>query len=483
MAAPLSSGNLTKKSTINVTKNIPNAGGVNSVAVYADLIAIAVEHTNKQANGFIAFYNFSDGEAEFIKSVPAGALPDNVVFSKNGQFVLSANEGEPSKDYKVDPEGSVTRVTIENNRPTTVKQIDFTAFNQGEKKSDALDRNVRISYPHASVAEDLEPEYIAISDDSKVAYVSLQENNAYAIIDIEKAEVTAIKSLGYKNHGVLNNGLDASNKDGGINIQTYNNVFGLYMPDTIHAYSVNGINYLVTANEGDSREYTFNTATKDECIDQGGLGFDDGECIAWVDEIRAGKLDLDTTVFDSGLSDNAQLGRLKVLSTQGDKNSDGKNEEIYSFGARSFSIFEADSGKLAYDSGDDFEKITAEKLGTQGFNANNEENKFDSRSDDKGPEPEALALGKINGQTYAFIGLERTGGIMIYNITNPQNPSFEGYTINRDFDIDIEEDLSMAGDLGPEGMTFVSPGESPTGEALLIVGNEISGTTTVYQVK
>ena len=120
------------------------------------------------------------------------------------------------------------------------------------------------------------------------------------------------------------------------------------------------------------------------------------------------------------------------MVTEGDANGDGKHEAIYSMGARSFSIFEADTGTLVFDSGDDFERITAGALGTAGFNATNDENGFDDRSDDKGPEPEALAIGEVNGQTYAFIGLERTGGIMVYNITNPHNVSFEHYTFNRD---------------------------------------------------
>lgn len=172
-----------------------------------------------------------------------------------------------------------------------------------------------------------------------------------------------------------------------------------------------------------------------------------------------------------------------MITTEGDTDGDGDYDELYSFGTRSFSIWNADTGELIYDSGDDFEQITAEQLGYDGFNNNNTENKGDNRSDDKGPEPEALAVGEVNGHYYAFIGLERTGGIMMYNIDDPTAPEFVEYLLNRDLEVDIETDLESAGDLAPEGMAFVDAADSPTGNALLIVGNEVSGTTTVYEVK
>ena len=484
LANPLSASNLTKTASIDVSTDIKSIGGINSVAVHDNLLAVAVEHDDKQASGFIAFYELDNqGKATFIKSVPAGSLPDNVVFTKDGKYALSANEGEPSKDYKHDPEGSITLVSIKQGQPDTVKQLSFSAFNQGGSKAGQLDLDVRISGPNATVAQDLEPEYIAVSEDSTKAYVSLQENNAYAIVDIANADITSVKAFGYKDHGKAGNGLDASNKDAAINIETYAHLRGLYMPDTVQAYSVKGINYLVTANEGDGRDYSIKDfGTEADCTQAGGIDYDEGECLFWVDESRVGKLDLDTTVFDTDIQDNTKLGRLKTLVTEGDANGDGKHEAIYSMGARSFSIFEADTGKLVFDSGDDFERITAGALGTAGFNATNDENGFDDRSDDKGPEPEALAIGEVNGQTYAFIGLERTGGIMVYNITNPYNVSFEHYTINRDLTVDIKSAHTIAGDLGPEGMSFVKASDSPTQKALLIVGNEVSGSTTVYQL-
>jgi hypothetical protein len=343
---------------------------------------------------------------------------------------------------------------------------------------------------NASVAQDLEPEYVAISSDNTKAFVSLQENNALAVIDLAAGTVDRLIGLGYKDHSVEGNGLDASNKDDGINITTYANLRGLYMPDSIASVQIEGVNYVVTANEGDSREYFFDVENEEACTQAGGLDYDEDDgCLSWIDEVRVKdlgdlNLSLNETIFtDESIADSEHLGRLKVISTEGDTDGNGSLETLYAFGTRSFSIFNGDNGALVFDSGDDFEQITAQALGADGFNSTNDENDFDDRSDDKGPEPEALAVGSVNGKTYAFIGLERTGGIMMYDITNPASPTFVQFTINRDFSVDVEEALANAGDLAPEGFKFVAAEDSPTNQALLIVGSEVSGTTTVYEVK
>ena len=98
-------------------------------------------------------------------------------------------------------------------------------------------------------------------------------------------------------------------------------------------------------------------------------------------------------------------------------------EDLYSFGSRSFTIWDTSTGRPVFDSGSDFERITAQQLGGS-FNASNDSNDGDDRSDDKGPEPEAVEIASINGNTFAFIALERVGGVMVYNITNPQNAEF-----------------------------------------------------------
>ncbi|GLQ30320.1 choice-of-anchor I family protein [Litoribrevibacter albus] len=515
LAAPLTASNLTRRSKLEVGTDVDAdenlngfvSGGINSVAVVNNLMAVAVEHDNKQANGVIAFYSLNEeGVATYLKSVAAGALPDNVQISSDGAYAISANEGEPSGDYQTDPEGTITVVSITNGVPAdNGTQLDFKAFNEGGARADEIE-GVRISGLNASVAQDIEPEYVAISDDNTKAFVSLQENNAIAVIDLESKTIERLFGLGYKDHSVAGNGLDASNKDDcsaadveaqecdevndGINIKTYANLRGLYMPDSVASVEINGVNYVVTANEGDSREYFFDVENEAECTEANGLDYDEDDgCLSWVDEIRVKDLDdlnlsLNEEVFtDESIADSKNLGRLKVISTEGDTDGNGSLETLYSFGTRSFSIFNGDTGALVFDSGDDFEQITAQALGTDGFNSTNDENAFDDRSDDKGPEPEALAVGKVGEKTYAFIGLERTGGIMMYEITDPANPEFVQYTVNRDYSVDVDASLENAGDLAPEGFKFVSAEDSPTNNALLIVGNEVSGSTSVYEVK
>ncbi|MBW0149088.1 choice-of-anchor I family protein [Marinobacter arenosus] len=466
----------TKLSTIDATTEGASA---NSVAVYGDLVAVAIEAPVKQDNGKVVFYNTTD--LNKVGEVTVGALPDMVTFTRDGQAVLVANEGEPSDDYTNDPEGSVSIIDLSNGvGAATVTTADFTAFNA--QQTDLVSQGVRVFGPGATLAQDLEPEYIAVSLDNETAWIALQENNAVAELDIAAGEITAILPLGFKNHSLLGNELDASNEDNGINLRNWP-VKGMYNPDAIASYGYNGKTYYLTANEGDSRDYP---------------GFSE--------EFRVADLTLDAAAFPDAaeLQEAESLGRLNVTSTLGYgascDPSDPANvtltageydttyvettcvyEELYAYGARSFSIWSAD-GTQVFDSGSEFERITA-RLIPDNFNGNNDENSFDNRSDDKGPEPEAITVGEINGQTFAFIGLERAGGIMVYNVTNPQNPEFVQYLNNRDFSVsqtDLENGL--AGDLGPEGLAFIPAGDSPNSMPMLAVGNEVSGTTTLYGI-
>ncbi len=433
----------------------PYGKAANSVAFHDGILAAAVENNDAQANGSVVFF---DADGTHLNSVEAGALPDMVTFTPDGTRVLAANEGEPNDDYTNDPEGSVSIVDISGGvANATVVTAGFRQFNA---QADALrNAGVRIYGPGASVAQDLEPEYIAVSADSATAWVALQENNALAVVDVNAGRVTDIFPFGYKDHNVSGAGLDASNRDGRINIQNWP-VYGMYQPDAMAAFQAGGRTYLITANEGDSRDY-------------------DG----YSEETRVADLTLDETVFTDAatLQQDENLGRLKTTLALGDIDNDGDFDNIFAYGARSFSIWApTDAGlELVFDSGDDIEQITAQII-PELFNAGNDENEFDDRSDDKGPEPEAVAVGEIDGRMYAFIGLERVGGVLIYDVTDPGQPAFIKYLNNRDPDGDPE--AGTAGDLGPEGMLFIGAADSPSGRPMLAVANEVSGTTTVYEI-
>ncbi|MBL8346643.1 MAG: choice-of-anchor I family protein [Rubrivivax sp.] len=453
---------------------------VNSVAVHDGLVAVAVEAAPKTAPGVVAFYRADT--LERLAVVTVGAQPDMLVFTRDGRRVLVANEGEPDSyglPTSVDPEGSVSVIDLHVRGSTlipTVRTADFRGFNG---QIDALRaRGVRIYGPGATVAQDLEPEYIALDPDGRLAYVTLQENNAVATVDIARAKVLAIQPLGLKDHNLPGQGLDPSDEDGGTDTNSGTPavkignwpVLGLYLPDAMAAYKARGQTWLVTANEGDARAdwpgFNEEVRIRAHC-DKG----------------------LDPTVFPGATGDatdrllrDSNLGRLRVtLAPNGNdngKNAAGQCNKLLTYGSRSFSIWRAADMKRVFDSGEDFERLTAAIAEAVGapfkFNSGHDNDTLDSRSPAKGPEPEAVAVGEIGGRTYAFIGLERVGGIMVYDVTDPFNARFETYINTRN---------GATGDLGPEGVTFVPAGRSPIGKALVIVSHEVSGTTAVYEVK
>lgn len=450
----------TLESTIDVASDVPNTGGLNAVAVGPAFFAVAVEHTDKQANGYIAFYDLS---GSFITQVDAGALPDNIQVSPDGNYVMSANEGEPNDDYDNDPEGSVTLVEIpadvNNLTNANATTLGFTQFN-GQTFNDGT----RIFGPNATVAQDLEPEYIAFSSDSETAYVVCQENNTIITVDVVNGEVLGIQGLGYKDHSVTGNGFDASNRSDDVDITTHPTL-GMYQPDAMVVYNIDGVDYLFTANEGDARDY-------------------DG----YSEEVRVDDLTLDSGVFPDAadLQMEENLGRLKTTTATGDADADGDFEEIYSYGARSFSIWRTSDLTQVFDSGDDIEQQVL-LADPDNFNSTNDDNdSYKNRSDDKGPEPEAIDVGTIADKHYAFVGLERMGGVMVYDVTNVNAASFVNFTNNRNFDVEADstnaEGEFVTGDLAPECIVFIPAGDHSSGKNLLVVSNEVTGSISIYEV-
>jgi hypothetical protein len=403
-------------------------GGVNSVAVKNGLLAAAIEGSVKTDDGKIVIFNTSDLSEEAVITV--GSLPDMVTFTPDGNFILSANEGEPSDDYTVDPKGSVSIITVSN---FSVVTLTFDAFNGSEA---ALEANgYRVFGPNADLADDTEPEYIAISEDSKTAWVSLQENNGLAKVDIVSKTITDIFPLGFKDYSLAGNYIDVSDQDDVVAFATSWPVYGIYQPDGVATYNQGGVDYVVTANEGDAREYeTFNELE------------------------RINGITLDAIVFPNAaqLQANDQLGRLRITNTLGDVDLDGDFEKLYSFGARSFSIWNGNTGALVYDSKNELEKFVHE----------NSDLYDDSRSDDKGVEPEGVTIARMGGKVIAFVGMERAQSVAVVDITNPTSPDFL--------------QLLQTG-VQPEGVLIISPTESPNGKSLLVVSSEFDGVIKVYQ--
>jgi hypothetical protein len=431
-------------------------GGITSVAVFKGLVAVASPNANEQLNGSVVFF---DTAGTFLKQVTVGALPDMVCFTPDGSKVLTANEGQPNNDYSVDPEGSVSLIDLSKGisalSQSDVTTMGFQAFNAQEAA--LLSGGVRKLNKASTLAQDFEPEFVAVSADSKKAWVTLQENNAIGEIDIDNKQIVRVWSQGTKDWMAAGNGFDASDNNQQILLSSWP-VQSFFISDAAGVYRKDGVNYLITANEGDEKEYaTLNERTT----------------------VGASTYRLDSAGFPHAamLKLSHNLGRLRVTNLHGDTDNDGDFDVIHSVGTRSFSIFNADTRTLVYDSKDDFERITSrDPKWSAIFNCDNEGNALKSRSRAKGPEPEGLTLGTINGRTYAFVGLERIGGVMAYNITDPQNPRFVDYNNSR-------STTAFSGDHGPEGIVFINERQSPDGKPYILVANEISGTVAIYELK
>ncbi len=445
-------------------------GNINSVAVRNGLVACAVEGVTPQDLGKIVFF---DQSGTFIKEVTAGALPDMITFSPDGRYVITANEGEPNATYTNDPLGSITVVDVSGGiaglTQANATTVDFSSYNT--QAAALRTAGIRLyggpaAGPASSVAQDLEPEYVTVSADSRTAYVGLQENNALATLDLATLQFTALRPIGYQDHSQPGFSFDASDRAADILMANWP-VRGMRQPDAIAAFdlpaTLGGGRYILTANEGDAREYT----------GPGGL----------EEAVRLGNAAyvLDPTAFPQAalLKNNSALGRLNVTNKLGDTDGDGDFDEIYAFGGRSFSILNATTGALVHDSGDLLERLTSTDPTFGGiFNASNGATAAPARknrSDDKGPEPEGATTGVIRDTTYAFISLERQGGVLILNVNDPANPRLVQYVNNRSL-------TDGTGDQGPEGLVFVAGSNSPTGLPLLILANEISSTVSVYQI-
>lgn len=402
-------------------------GDMTSVAVDTvnDQIAVALQAEGYADKGRIALLDY---EMNLIASYEAGVQPDMVTFTHNGRMILSANEGEPREGYEngaVDPAGSVTVVDL---MEETVTTAGFQAFDSNElAKQGVLIGKVNGELNPA--AADLEPEYIAVAPDDSKAYVSLQEANAIATVDLNSKEIVSVKSMGFKDLGKSENAVDLV-EDGKYEAKTYPGAVGVYMPDGISVYEADGTVYLVTANEGDSRE--------------------------WPGYLNEAEIDL-----------TADAKEVRVLDQAFTAVPDASKEYLY--GGRSFSVYNAETMEQVFDSGSDFEALTAQYL-PDWFNSSNDDFEIDSRSAKKGPEAESVTVGRIGDKAYAFIALERIGGVMVYDVTDPGNVTYVNYINTRDFSAAIKEDVS------PEGLCFLSL----EGQPMLLAACEVSGTVAAY---
>jgi DNA-binding beta-propeller fold protein YncE len=408
----------------------PYNGAANSVTTFNGKLAVAMESTlNKQDPGKVVVFETSN--YTLIKEITVGALPDMITYSHDGKFILTANEGEPNDDYSQDPDGSVSIIDVESSYTATT--LNFSGFSS--ELPTLKTKGFRIASPTNNFAADIEPEYITVSADSKTAWVTLQENNGVAKIDLTSKKITQIFPLGYKDYSLAENAIDISDKDGAITFNTWK-LKGMFQPDAIANYEVNNVQYFITANEGDAREYTAFTDVK---------------------RIGSSSVILDPTIFPNAvaLKADASMGRLNINTKMGDTDGDGDFDELVGFGARSFSIWNGATGQLVFDSKNDLDK-RANDFGVYD----------DGRSDDKGTEPEAVYVGKMGDKQILFVGLERADALVIYDISTPTAPKYL--------------QTLKTGD-APEGVFYIPAAKSPTKRSLVVVSSEGNGTVKIYQ--
>ncbi|CAA0095130.1 choice-of-anchor I family protein [Zhongshania aliphaticivorans] len=442
-------------SQLNLAAAASNAGvsigAPKWVTIGSSYVAVAIDNVNPQANGIVALYSLADLSLEATYSV--GAAPKMLAFDGLSTRIAVANEGVPSNDYSSDPVGSVSIIDISSGVDSpTITTIGFQDFNVGASRAAELPAAVRIFGANSpTVAQDLEPEHLAVSLNNAKLFVTLQENNAVAVIDLGSLSIDRIIALGSKDFGAVGNELDV-NDNGTVEIRTWDGVYGLYQPDGIAAYRFGNKNYFVTANEGKVRTNSaFSDAVRARDLD----GFGQPEIDVGNPNYFAAR-------------DNNQLGRLFASNDAGDTDGDGDIDEISAFGARSFSIW-SEEGVLMYDSGSDLAKVSQAVVGA-GFNDR------DQASDDSGAEPKGVALLSSGNRIYAFISLERTGGIAIYDITSPLGVQFVQYVNNRDFANSNQGQGS--GDIGADGIAAFFLNSS----AYLAVANAQTGNVRVIKV-
>ncbi len=435
----------------------------NSVSAHNGVLAVAVERVDSVKNsaekmvhrhltGDVVLFDLTKTDHPMIARYEVGNLPDMVTFSQDGKKLVVANEGEPSSEYLADPEGSISVIDLSAGMDKgVVTTLDFKKFN-ADSLALATAGVVLDGFKGASVAQDLEPEYCAVSTDGTRAWVTLQENNALALVDLVTPAITAITPLFRKDLSLAGNRMDLV-ADKKFELANFA-VTALPMPDGIASYSALGKEYLLIANEGDGRDY-------------GG---------AFINETKISKVITWAPAFDK--STTTAIPDL-VLHAGESTNSVGEIDKLVIFGGRSFSVLD-DKGALIWDSGEEFEQITGTLYG-EAFNTSHTPGKIkvDNRSPKKGPEPESVTTGIIDGKRYAFIGLERIGGVMMYDLSTPEKPVFVQYMNKRDFTLATPAQKDV---LGPEGILFVPADKSPTEQPLLIVSNEVSGTIETFGI-
>ena len=457
----------------------PYGNDVTSVAAGKDVVVAAVLVTETFSatgvpttpNGKIVVF---DTNGKVLSSPDVlGVLPDSVTFAPNGTTALVAIEAQPvcakddpataakeDTDYSKasDPVGGVTVVDLSNPASPVLRFAGFDQFTVPEMRA----KGIAVSSVVNNVSKDFEPEFVTAVDNN-YAYVTIQEANAIGKLNIESATFESITRAFESKIAYV--ARDTSDRDSGAGPRNYSNVVGASQPDAIAGFKVGSGQYFVTANEGDAREYT--------CLN---------------DDLRGSALKVDTRRFPDWktLSGSAALGRAKVNPTIGDKDGDGDIDTIHLRGSNSMTMYR--NGIAIWDSADLLDQIQTQAFGVANINGSHSLSSDKStmnyvgqdRSDDKGSEPEGVAVGMVGDRRIAILGLERMTALAIFDITDPGNPIFQEWLQMLPTKATPAKDVKH---WSPEGIVFVPASKSPSGKALIITSYELSGSLSIHQVE
>ncbi|XP_033747043.1 mesenchyme-specific cell surface glycoprotein-like [Pecten maximus] len=474
---------------VMIFKTMINDVELTDVEFCGEHLLVAMDNLVDKENGMVKIYrryNTVKKSLDLVHTITVGPLPDMILPTSDCQTIVVAVEAEAyhNGSHFIDPEGAVG---IINFQPLQGAESDFRYTKLDFRKyntqwEDLVARGARFVYRenNNSFSNDVEPEFITFSQDEKTAYVGLQENNAIAEVDIVNEEILAIHPLGYKNW--TNSKFDASNKDHAINIRSWP-VMGMYLCDSIKRITVGDKSYILTANEGDYKDYSKipGAGGFSEVSRISSLTIADSSNIARWAEVNG---------FNRTLQNKENLGRLQVSNLEG-KVGDEYNA-LYAYGGRSMSVFDLTTFDIVYDTGSDVEELIA-KQEPMMFNADGKKGNVvvsstkDSRSDNKGPEVESVEAAQIGDTTVVFLGIERPGFILVYSITDDiTDLKFESMwtDITRtDETFSNMYDQRAISSVDPEDLRYISPQSSPNGKPLLLCTGTISGTVSVLEVK
>ena len=457
----------------------PYGNDVTSVAAGKDVVVAVVNVSDKfsatgvptTTNGKIVVFD-TDGKVLSSPDV-LGVLPDSVTFAPNGTTALVAIEAQPvcakddpataakeETDYTKasDPVGGVTVVDLTNPASPVLRFAGFNQFSVADMRA----KGIAVSSVVNNVAKDFEPEFVTAVDNN-YAYVTIQEANAIGRLNIKSATFESVTRAFESNLSIVSR--DTSDRDAGAGPRTYKNVVGASQPDAIAGFTIGSGQYFVTANEGDAREYT--------CLN---------------DDLRASALKVDARRFPDwkALSGSAALGRAKVNPTIGDKDGDGDIDTIHLRGSNSMTMYR--NGLVIWDSANLLDQIQTQAFGVANINGSHSLSSDKStmnyvgqdRSDDKGSEPEGVAVGMVGDRRIAILGLERMTALAIFDITVPGNPIFQEWLQMLPTKATPAKEVKH---FSPEGIVFVPADKSPSGKALIITSYELSGSLSIHQIE